>query len=217
MDILNLSKRLNGRLLFENLSLSLPSGTLTVLKGANGVGKSTLLKTVAGLLRPDSGTLRLDGRDLAKDPAARRFLAYVPQEIALDERLTVGENMALFAALYPQSRAERARRLTAARQDPLVADFWEQPLRACSGGQRRRANLLAGLINDPQVLLLDEALAGADPAAVELILAKLLDLRAAGCAILAVSHQDRALEELADRVYALNEGQLLPVAEAGRA
>ena len=151
------------RAALDGVSLSAGDGELLVILGPSGAGKTTLLRVIAGLERPDGGTIRLDGSDLTGIPAPQRRVAMVFQDDALFPRMTVYENLAFPLRVRHTSRAaidKRVRDVAAA----LAIDrhLSERPARL-SGGERQRAALARAVLSDPRLLLLDEPLAHLDP------------------------------------------------------
>jgi ABC-2 type transport system ATP-binding protein len=152
------TKALNG------LTLHIPSGRVVAILGPNGAGKSTFIRTVATLIQPDSGTLRVDGHDVVKEPmAVRRLIGLAGQSAAVEETMTGRENLYLVARLYGQSRrSARASAVSVLERVGLTADS-DRPVKGYSGGMRRRLDLGASLVGAPRLLLLDEPTTGLDP------------------------------------------------------
>ena len=166
VHIERLTHRYGSRRALDNVSLSVPEGALYGLLGPNGSGKTTLFRVLSTLLRPSEGDVRIFGRDPRTHPdEVRRRTGVVFQDPALDEELTVLENLRTHAALYGLRRSAFEARL--ARLLPLFG--LEESLRErtarLSGGQKRRADLVRGLLHAPPLLLLDEPAIGLDPAA----------------------------------------------------
>ena len=166
VHIERLTHRYGSRRALDNVSLSVPEGALYGLLGPNGSGKTTLFRVLSTLLRPSEGDVRIFGRDPRTHPdEVRRRTGVVFQDAALDEELTVLENLRTHAALYGLRRNAFEARL--ARLLPLFG--LEESLRErtarLSGGQKRRADLVRGLLHAPPLLLLDEPAIGLDPAA----------------------------------------------------
>ncbi len=191
-----------------DLSFKQPEGTILGIAGDNGAGKSTLLKILASVLSRDSGEIHFRGVSLDDRSRWRAMIGYVPQELALDDRLRVRETLLFWAAAQGFSRSSRKYFLDTAATDPLVAGFLNKPIRECSGGMARRVSLIVGLLGDPLLLLLDEPFAGADGDSRELIKGRLDLLRSRGRTILVASHEQEILTSLCDRVLTLQHGAL---------
>ncbi|MFL6196351.1 MAG: ATP-binding cassette domain-containing protein [Thermoanaerobaculia bacterium] len=187
------------------VDLEIPPG-LTLLLGPNGCGKSTLLKMAAGIERPDSGRIEIDGHDLWTDEvAARRSLAYVPEQPDLTPYATVREVLDLVCRLRGEPR-ERGRE---ALERVGLGMLGHRSVRELSMGQRRRAVLAAAFIGTPGHVLLDEPLEALDRGAREDLLAWTGRLAAAGATVVVVSHEIEPFSPLAARALAVQGGRCL--------
>ena len=175
----------------SDVDLDLSRGSLTVLLGANGAGKTTLLRIQAGLLAPSAGTVEILG---IRQPAGRRSrelrrrVTYISQEPALDPEMTGGETFSLLAALYGVTRQERAHRTAELAGAFGLQSHLGRPVRIWSGGLKRRLHLAAGMIHDPELLLLDEPTAGVDPKARRDFWEQIHQLAAEGLTFLITTH-----------------------------
>jgi len=182
---------------------------LTLLLGPNGYGKSTLLKMAAGVERPDSGRVEIDGHDLWTDEvAARRSLAYVPEQPDLTPYATVREVLALVCRL----RGEPVERGREALERVGLGGLGHRSVRELSMGQRRRSVLAAALVGTPRHVLLDEPLEAMDRSAREDLLAWVDRLIASGAVVVVVSHEIEPFAPRAVRALAVREGRCV---EAG--
>ena len=190
-------------------NLSVSRGEIVAILGPNGAGKSTLIKAIAGVVPKFSGRVTLGGEDITHakpHDMVRRGLAFVPQTENVFASMTVEENLQIAAAILP--KAERALRMEAVRE--LFPDLARQRGLAAgrlSGGQRQMLALARALIVDPKVLMLDEASAGLSPRLVEVVFAKVAEIRRGGMTIVLVEQNARAALAVADRAYVLVEGQ----------
>ncbi|HXO20248.1 MAG TPA: ABC transporter ATP-binding protein, partial [Thermoanaerobaculia bacterium] len=199
----------------DEVDLDLPRGAVTVLVGANGGGKTTLLRILAGLLPPSSGEVTvLDVPQPAsagrwRQRALRRGVGYVPQEVALDPEMTGRETLSLLATLHGVARRDRRRRIAELALAFGTADHLPRPVAAWSGGLKRRLHLAAGMIHDPELLLLDEPTAGLDDQGSVFLWAELARRAAAGRTVAVVTHDLAAAERHADRVVIVDGGRIV--------
>jgi heme exporter protein A len=188
------------------VELRLAAGDCRLLLGANGAGKSTLLRVLAGLLRPHTGTVHIEGRRLTgDDPEIRGRIGYVSHQTFLYDDLTLEENLAFAARLQgvPHPRAAAARALEAVD----LADRSHDRPRDLSRGMLQRTAIARALVHDPAVLLLDEPFTGLDALSADRLRQRLLAERAAGRALLIVSHQPAEVWEVATEVGVLERGK----------
>ena len=194
----------------EDISLDLAPGELCGLIGPNGAGKTTLLSILTTLRRPDRGTLAIGGRDALADPAlVRRRIGYVPQDLALYDRLSIHENLLFFASMYGLKGRLLGERALFWLDLFGLADKRHRQVRACSGGMKRRLNLVIGLLHDPELLFLDEPTVGIDTQSRHLILDKLLDLNRQGMAMTYTSHYLEEVQSLCRRVVIIDRGRIV--------
>ena len=186
-----ISKRYGHRQVLDSVDLVVCSGEIVALVGENGAGKSTLLQICAGLLRPDHGTVSVDGR-----------LGYCPQAATFLEALRVEEHLILFGRARGLERREAIRRGCELLDELAFAGSIRQSARELSGGSRQKLNLALALLGDPAVMLLDEPYQGFDRGSYVSFWDQLHRWRATGAGVLVVTHLLAELE-LADRVVEL--------------
>lgn len=189
----------------EDVSFALPAGSVTVLLGENGQGKTTLLRLLLGLLRADGGVLRVLGLDpLRQGPELRRLVGYVPDQADNPPWMTPSELYRFLAPQYPAWDGARVARLSEAWEIPL-----ERTFKQLSRGQAARALLVAALAQSPKLLLLDECFAGLDPLARRELLSGLLaELAELEVTTLAVTHDLDVAARIAQRVIVLAGGRI---------
>lgn len=196
-----------GKKILEDVTLDVESGTVMGLLGPNGAGKTTLIRLVAGLARPDAGTIHVCGEDAAKRSVRfRRLIGLVPQENTLESELTVGESLLAYARLYGINDAKEMVHQTAERYH--LADFLDKRPEEISGGMKRRAVIARAAMTDPAVLLLDEPSAGLDPDLRQEVWALIRKLRDAGKTLLLTTHYMEEAERLCGRIAFLRAGRL---------
>ena len=205
--IANVSCSRKGKRILEDVTLDVESGTVMGLLGPNGAGKTTLIRLVAGLARPDAGTIHVCGEDAAKRSVRfRRLIGLVPQENTLESELTVGESLLSYARLYGINDAKEMVHQTAERYH--LSDFLDKRPEEISGGMKRRAVIARAAMTDPAVLLLDEPSAGLDPDLRQEVWVLIRKLRDAGKTLLLTTHYMEEAERLCGRIAFLRAGRL---------
>ncbi len=198
-----------SRAVLRSADVTASAHEILVLLGRNGAGKSTLVKAITGRIALSAGHLTVSGKDPRRTPAARRAIGLVPQQLAIYEKLTPRENLTVFGRLMGVAPD----RLGATAQTLLerigLAERADEPVRALSGGMKRRVNIGAALMHGPELLILDEPTVGIDTRAREDICEMLRQLRDDGLAILLTTHDMQEAETLADRVAIMVDGRIM--------
>jgi lipopolysaccharide export system ATP-binding protein len=205
-------KTYKTRPVVRNVSVQVRRGEAVGLLGPNGAGKTTTFYMIVGLVRPDTGSITLDGADLTLQPMYRRArmgIGYLPQEASVFRGLNVEQN--IMAAMEVVESDPNARALAC---DALLAEFGighlrRTPALALSGGERRRVEIARALATRPSYILLDEPLAGIDPIAVGEIRDMVSHLKHRGLGVLITDHNVRETLEIIDRAYIMHDGQVL--------
>jgi daunorubicin resistance ABC transporter ATP-binding subunit len=202
-----LTKRFKGFVAVEDLDFEVQDGTVVALLGPNGAGKTTTVRMLATLLRPDGGTARVAGHDVVRDAArVREVISLTGQFAALDKNLTARENLVLMARLRDR-RGAVAREIADALIDRLdIGEFRDRLVKKLSGGERRRVDLAAGLIDRPKVLVLDEPTTGLDPRSRQVVWSTIRELVADGVTLLLTTQYLEEADALADRVVLIDHG-----------
>ena len=210
LDIKHLKKSFGPLVAVDDVSFGLAAGRLVGLLGPNGAGKTTTVSMIAGLLTPDHGEVLVGGRRLAgdTDPAKRR-IGLVPQDLALYDELTARDNLRFFGALYRLRGEALDEAIAAALALVGLAERGRDRVKTFSGGMKRRLNLAAGLLHDPDVLLLDEPTVGVDPQSRNAIFENLESLKRRGKALLYTTHYMEEAERLADRIVVIDHGRVI--------
>ncbi|HET6922210.1 MAG TPA: ABC transporter ATP-binding protein [Anaeromyxobacteraceae bacterium] len=220
LTLTNVTRRYGATVALDGLTLAVRPGEILGLLGPNGAGKSTTVNLAAGLIAPDGGVVSLDGLGSPRDPAARRRIGVSPQALAIYEQLTAEENLRFFAQIYGLSGRSLARRVEWAIGFAALEERRRDLAATYSGGMKRRLNLAAALVHDPELVLLDEPTAGVDPQSRNAILERILELRRLGRTVVYTTHYMEEAERLCDRVAVVDHGRVLAlgtVAELVRA
>jgi ABC-2 type transport system ATP-binding protein len=208
IEAVGLSKRFGGFTAVADLDLLVQTGTVVALLGPNGAGKTTTVRMLATLLRPDAGHARVAGHDVVKDAAAvRRLISLTGQFAALDKNLTARENIVLMARLRGRGRAEAHAIADGLIERFDIAEFRNRLVKNLSGGERRRVDLAAGLIETPLVLVLDEPTTGLDPRSRQVVWSTIRGLVDEGVTLLLTTQYLEEADALADRVLLIDRGR----------
>lgn len=208
--IQNLQKRYGKVEAVRDVSFQIESGEIFGLLGPNGAGKTTTLRCLCTLTTPDAGRLEIAGISVTKSPrAARQRLGYVAQEVALDKVLTGRELLQLQAALYHLPSTLIPGRIDAMLSLLDLGNWADQKTGTYSGGLRKRLDLAAGLLHQPDVLVLDEPTVGLDIESRVVIWNFLRQLRDSGTTVLLTSHYLEEIDALADHVAIIDQGQVI--------
>jgi ABC-2 type transport system ATP-binding protein len=202
-----LTKRFGDFTAVAALDLHVDTGTVVALLGPNGAGKTTMVRMLATLLRPDAGHARIAGHDVVSEAhRVRQVISLTGQFAALDKNLTAVENLRLMACLRGHSRGA-ARTLTNELVERFdIGDFRDRLVKNLSGGQRRRVDLAAGLIDRPRLLVLDEPTTGLDPRSRLVVWSTIRELVAEGVTLLLTTQYLEEADALAERVVLIDHG-----------
>lgn len=193
----------------NDLDLEVPAGELFCFLGPNGAGKTSTIKMMTGLVRPDSGTILIDGIDARANPMeARRRLGYIPDTPYLYERLTVVEYLEFVGQLYEVPRAELRARADEYLEIFTLTEKRGALIRNLSHGMRQRVIYAATLLHNPRVLLVDEPFVGLDPHSIRLIKDLLRARTRTGVTIFMTTHILAIAEEIADRIGIIDRGRM---------
>lgn len=203
IEIAGLRKRFGRSLVLDGIDASIARGRVTALVGPNAAGKSTLLKCLLGLVRPDAGTLIIDGVEVRGDPAYRRAIGYMPQRAPFPENLTGHEVL----GLVRQVRGDVPVDFELIERFGIAGELAKR-VATLSGGTRQKLNAVAAYLFRPSIVILDEPSAGLDPVANRALKRKILHTRDAGVTHLITSHVLSEVEELADEVLLLLDGRV---------
>lgn len=208
LEVSGLARSFGSQVAVAGLSLNVGAGEVVGLVGANGAGKTTTLLSVAGVLRPDAGQVRIAGVDLKANPVeAKRQLGFVPDEPELFDYLSVEEHLRFIARLYGVADIER--RLPVLLADLELSDRRRSLPDELSRGMRQKLALGCAFVHDPKVLLLDEPLTGLDPLGIRRMKDAIREKAAAGAAVLLSSHLLEVVSELCGRVVVLGHGKVV--------
>ena len=210
LEIRRLTKAFDAKVAVDHLDLTVKSGELYALLGPNGAGKTTTLRMVAGLLKQDSGSIKVFGVDVRKDPmGAKQIIAWLPDEPMLYDKLSPLEYLEFIAGLWAVDSSVATRRA----EDLLkMLELWDQRDQRCEGfsrGMKQKAALAGALIHDPQLLILDEPLTGLDAAIARQVKNLLQQKVNDGGTVILTTHILEVAERMSDRIGVIQNGKLL--------
>lgn len=194
----------------KGVSFEIKRGEIFGLLGPNGAGKTTTISMLTGLLEPTSGEVHVDGVDWRKKSTATKAkIGLVPQELALYPTLSAWDNLIFFGRIYGLRGKKLKARVEAVLEMVGLADRAKDAINTYSGGMKRRINIAAGLLHEPEILFLDEPTVGVDPQSRNAIFENVEVLNAAGMTILYTTHYMEEAQRLCDRVAIVDRGQII--------
>ena len=208
IEMNDVSKSFGAHKALDSLSLTVPSGQVTCLLGANGAGKSTTLNLLLNFIEPDSGEIIIDGINVQKEPErSKQALFYLPEQVNLYEEFNALENLTYLAKLSGDVVTEQTIR-DALTETGLQQSAWLEPLSSYSKGMRQKVGIAFAIVRGAKVLLLDEPTSGLDPSATLEFIRIIETLASRGAAILMVTHDLYCAHCLSDQIGIMKQGQL---------
>ncbi len=210
LSIRDLAKRYGSVTAVDGIDFDVRRGECFGLLGPNGAGKTTTLSMICTLVRPDSGTITVNGLSVADDPEeVRRTLGLVPQDVSLYANLTGRENLGFFGSLFGLKRRRLEDRIRETLALAGLEDRADDRAATYSGGMKRRLNLAVGLIHEPPLLLLDEPTVGVDPQSRNHLFEMVTTLKERGVTLVYTTHYMEEAERLCDRIAIMDHGKLV--------
>jgi ABC-2 type transport system ATP-binding protein len=211
VEVENLTKCFGDFCAVDNLSFTVGHGEVFGLLGPNGAGKSTLIRMMTTLVPPTSGTARIHGFDVIREPnQVRQSIGVIPQAMTSDLDLSAEENMTIFAKLYGLPREKRRRAIQELLQAVDLTQWADKPVKMFSGGMRRRLEIARGLVHEPKIFFLDEPTTGLDPVSRVSVWEMLARLkRERDLTILVTTHYMDEADKLCDRIAIVDHGKLV--------
>jgi ABC-2 type transport system ATP-binding protein len=209
IKINELTKTFGDLIAVDRLSLEVPKGETLGLLGSNGAGKTTTISMLVGGLRPDSGTIEINGIKDPRQPECRRAIGLAPQSLALYDKLSAAENLEFFGGIYGLKGNKLKAQVDWCLELAGLEDRRKDLVETYSGGMKRRLNLACGLLHEPSVLLLDEPTVGVDPQSRNHIFEAIENLSQDGLTVIYTTHYMEEAERLCDRVAIIDKGGIL--------
>jgi ABC-2 type transport system ATP-binding protein len=211
LSVQNVSRSFGSRKVLDDVSFDVGRGRLTGFVGGNGAGKTTTMRIILGVLRPDSGTVTLDGAPV--DENSLHGFGYMPEERGLYPKMEIGEQLAYLARLHGIDRVTAKQRGEDLLERLGLIERRRDKLEALSLGNQQRVQVAAALVHDPDVLIMDEPFSGLDPLAVDEVVAVIAEHAARGVPVLFSSHQLEVVERLCDDLVIIADGRVAAAGE----
>ncbi len=210
IELKALTKSFKGTKAVDNVDLTIKEGEIFGLLGPNGAGKSTMISLIATLLKPTAGTILYRGCDIVKNPKAiQRNIGFVPQEVALFDSLSGLDNLKFWGSAYGLSAAKLKARIASVAEIIGIEQRLKDKVDNYSGGMKRRLNIGAALLHEPQLLIMDEPTVGIDPQSRNHILEAVRQLNKSGVSVIYTSHYMEEVEALCNRIAIMDKGQVI--------
>jgi Cu-processing system ATP-binding protein len=203
IEIRSLQKSYGRQTVLERVDLDIDDGRITAVVGPNAAGKTTLIKSILGLVHPDAGSIRIGGRSIDSRGEYRADIGYMPQIARFPDNLTTENLLDMLYSLRPNAVGDASLIEALGLSTQLT-----KPLRLLSGGTRQKVNAALAFLFEPSILILDEPTSGLDPIAAGAVKARITSARDRGVAVVLTSHVLSEIEEMADDVAFLMEGRI---------
>ena len=208
MDLIrieNVTKRFAKHVALDDVSLSIPEGSIYGLLGPNGAGKTTLLRIINRIIAPDSGRVMFGGKEISADDVYR--IGYMPEERGLYKKMKVGEQAIFFARLKGLSRKEATCKLKLWFEKFGIESWWDKNVSELSKGMAQKVQFIATVLHEPKLLIFDEPFSGFDPINANLLKGEILALRDKGATIIFSTHNMSSVEEVCDHITLINQSK----------
>ena len=208
MDLLkieNVTKRFAKHVALDDVSLTIPQGSIYGLLGPNGAGKTTLLRIINRITVPDSGRVLLGDKEITQDDV--RLIGYMPEERGLYKKMKVGEQAIFFARLKGMSRKDATDKLRQWFDKFGIGEWWNKEVGDLSKGMAQKVQFIATVLHDPKLLIFDEPFSGFDPINANLLKSEILALRDKGATIIFSTHNMSSVEEVCDHITLIDKSR----------
>jgi len=212
LETCGLIKRYSGRIVVNEVSVTIERQSIVGLLGRNGAGKTTTFRMIMGMVTPNSGSVVFEGREITRLPMYRRArlgIGYLSQEPSIFQRLSVRDNLLAILETMSITRAERRERAERLIERFALTEVAKSQGRFLSGGERRKLEIARAMVTNPSLILLDEPFSGVDPIAVEDLQHEIRALVASGVSILVTDHNVERTLEVVDKAYIIDHGKVI--------
>ena len=205
IEVKDVIKNYDGVKALDGLTLTVPAGAVYGMVGPNGAGKSTIIRHITGILKPDSGTITVDGQPVFENPPVKARMAYIPDDVFYFPQACVADMMKFYSRIYPTFDADRYKKL-----GDIFGIDPKKPIRRLSKGMQKQAAFWLTVSMRPDILILDEPVDGLDPVMRRQVWSIVMaDVAENGTTVLVSSHNLRELEDVCDHVGIMNHGKML--------
>jgi len=205
IELKNIEKSFGKYQVLKNISINIEPGKITAIVGPNGSGKTTIIKSILGLVQPDKGEILFNNKSVIKEYLYRKDIGYMPQAASFPDNLTVNEVFNMISDIRMQQMNGNAELINILNLQPEL----NKKIRTLSGGNKQKVSACIALMFNPKIIILDEPTAGLDPAASANLKKKIVEQRDAGKTIILTSHIMAEIEELSDNILFLIEGKIV--------
>lgn len=208
MDLIrieNVTKSFAKHVALDDVSLSIPEGSIYGLLGPNGAGKTTLLRIINRIIAPDKGRIMFGEREITQDDVYH--IGYMPEERGLYKKMKIGEQAIFFARLKGLSRKDATRQLKEWFEKFGIQDWWNKNVSELSKGMAQKIQFIVTVLHNPKLLIFDEPFSGFDPINANLLKGEILNLRDKGATIIFSTHNMSSVEEVCDHITLINQSK----------
>ncbi|MDY0081722.1 MAG: ABC transporter ATP-binding protein [Ignavibacteriaceae bacterium] len=205
VELKNIEKSFGKHHVLKDISLSIEPGKITAIVGPNGSGKTTIIKSILGLVKPDKGEILVNNKSVIKEHLYRKDIGYMPQAASFPDNLTVNEVFNMISDLRKQQMNGNVELINTLNLQPEL----NKKIRTLSGGNKQKVSACIALMFDPKIIILDEPTAGLDPLSSANLKKKIIELRDSGKTVILTSHIMAEIEELSDNILFLIEGKIV--------
>jgi len=205
LECKNIVKQYTGHKALDDVSITVPQGSIYGLLGPNGAGKTTLIRIINQITKPDAGKVFFNGEPLTQKHI--QYVGYLPEERGLYKKMKVGEQAVYFARLRGMSKAEAEKKLLQWFEKFDIDSWWNKKVEELSKGMQQKIQFIVTIVHEPALLIFDEPFSGFDPINVDLLKNEILNLKANGATIIFSTHNMSSVEELCDYISLINNGK----------
>lgn len=205
LEVENVGKSFGSHRALDDVSLTVPEGSVYGLLGPNGAGKTTLIRIVNHITAPDTGRVVFDGHQLTQDDVVR--IGYLPEERGLYKKMKVGDQAVFFARLKGLSKADAVRELKKWFERFGISEWWNRKVEELSKGMAQKVQFIVTVLHRPKLLIFDEPFSGFDPINANLLRDEILRLKSEGATVIFSTHNMASVEEICDNITLINKGR----------